>query len=146
MEDFRLSSNASTVCLLDLDHFKLANDRYGHQAGDAVLCTVARTLQNCLRATDILGRWGGDEFLLLMPRTSERAAVGILERCRILVEHTATRYQKSQIRVTLSLGAAVCAAGDTALSVLARADDQLYEAKQAGRNQSELSRRNAVYF
>ncbi len=86
VEELKSGSNPSTVCLLDLDRFKLVNDRYGHQAGDAVLCTVTRTLQNCLRSTDILGRWGGDEFLLLMPRTTGKAAAGILERCRVLVE------------------------------------------------------------
>jgi diguanylate cyclase (GGDEF)-like protein/PAS domain S-box-containing protein len=139
VEEFKSSSDAITVGLFDLDHFKLANDRYGHQAGDAVLCTVARTLQNCLRSSDILGRWGGDEFLLLMPRTSEKAAAGILERCCTLVKHSATRHQDSEIRVTLSLGAAGCTSGDSALSLLARADAQLYRAKQAGRDQWQLA-------
>ncbi len=139
VEEFKSGSSPSTVCLLDLDYFKLVNDMYGHQAGDAVLCTVTSTLQNCLRSTDILGRWGGDEFLLLMPRTTEKAAAGILGRCRVLVEQSATPYQESQICVTLSLGAAVCAIGDSPASLVARADAQLYEAKQAGRNQWQLA-------
>jgi diguanylate cyclase (GGDEF)-like protein/PAS domain S-box-containing protein len=139
VEEFKSGCNASTVCLLDLDRFKLANDMYGHQAGDTVLCTVTRTLQNCLRSTDIVGRWGGDEFLLLMPRTEGKAAAGILERCRVLVEQSAARYQESRIYVTLSIGAAVCAAGDSPSSLLTRADAQLYKAKQDGGNQWQLA-------
>ena len=139
VEELKSGSNPSTVCLLDLDRFKLVNDRYGHQAGDAVLCTVTRTLQNCLRSTDILGRWGGDEFLLLMPRTTGKAAAGILERCRVLVEQSAASYRDSQICVRLSIGAAVCAVGDSPASLLAKADAQLYKAKQAGRNQWQLA-------
>ncbi len=134
ISDFTSSSIPSTLCLLDVDEFKLANDGYGHLAGDAVLRTMAQTLHNCLRSTDILGRWGGDEFLLLLPRTGSSSAMQTLERCRVLVESSTTPFEGRPIQLTVSLGAAVIAEHDTAATLLARADDQLYKAKHLGRN------------
>ena len=77
-----------TACILDLDHFKEVNDQYGHQAGDRLLQNVCQTLVHCLRGVDILGRWGGDELLLLLPRTTIEQASKILERMRLLIAET----------------------------------------------------------
>jgi len=137
--DLQSASTSATVCLLDLDRFKLINDMYGHQIGDNVLRTVARTLDNCLRSSDIVGRWGGDEFLLLLPRTGKATAASIIERCRVLVEHSATPWKEGEIRATVSMGATVLTPGDNASKILARADAQLYKAKHAGRNRWELN-------
>jgi len=86
-----------------------------------------------------VGRWGGDEFLLLLPRTGKATAAGIIERCRVLVEHSATPWKGGEIRMTVSMGAAVLKPGDNAAQILARADAQLYKAKHAGRNCWQLN-------
>jgi diguanylate cyclase (GGDEF)-like protein/PAS domain S-box-containing protein len=121
------------LLFIDVDHFKRVNDRHGHDAGDAVLAATAKTLAASLRHGDILGRWGGDEFLAILPGVNESALRKLAERCRILVERSAAR---GKIRVTVSLGGAVAHKGEVAPELLKRADAQLLSSKRRGRNRS----------
>jgi diguanylate cyclase (GGDEF)-like protein len=124
--------------LADLDEFKNVNDTYGHVAGDAALATIAKTLSGCLRSSDVLGRWGGDEFLVILPGIMKDILVETSERCRALVSQSTVPVEGSQIRVTISVGAAMGAPGDSAESLMNRADQHLYRSKQSGRNRVSL--------
>lgn len=128
-----------TACIMDLDHFKEVNDRYGHQAGDRLLQNVCQTLIHCLRDVDILGRWGGDELLVLLPRTTIEQASRILERMRLLIAETVIAVGAGFLRTTVSIGAVQALPSDDQTSLVQRADAQLYLAKQHGRNRCYLS-------
>jgi diguanylate cyclase (GGDEF)-like protein len=122
------------VLMADIDHFKQVNDRLGHAAGDEVLRRVAVQLREALRVGDAVGRWGGEEFCLLLPRVGLHDAQVLAERIVQLVGAT------GEPRVTLSIGVAVPGgAGESAEAVLARADAALYEAKARGRNRVQVS-------
>jgi len=122
------------IMLADLDAFKNINDTYGHAAGDVALLTVARTLSNCLRASDAVGRWGGDEFLAILPGITREALAEASEKIRKLVAKSTVAVDGTQISVTISLGVAMVAPGDSPQSLLKRADQHLYTSKQSGRN------------
>lgn len=131
-------SQPLTVALLDFDHFKEINDQCGHAAGDYVLREFARLARGMLRATDVLGRWGGEEFLLILPDTTIGSALSSVERLRLLalgiVPPSGQRIE-SWPRVTFSAGLATTAEGAKTLDeIVARADAALYEAKNAGRD------------
>ena len=126
------------IMLADLDELKNINDTYGHFAGDAALVTVAKTLSGCLRASDVLGRWGGDEFLVILPGITKDILADTSERCRVLVARSTVPVEGSQIQVTISVGAAMNAPGDSAESLMNRADEHLYRSKQSGRNRVSL--------
>jgi diguanylate cyclase (GGDEF)-like protein len=122
------------IMLADLDEFKKINDTYGHVNGDAALVTVVKTLSGCLRASDVLGRWGGDEFLVILPGITKDILVETSERCRALVAHSTVPVEGAQIQLTISVGAAMDTLGDSPESLLHRADQHLYNSKQSGRN------------
>lgn len=123
----------AAVLMIDVDHFKEVNDRYGHQAGDQVLRTVAERLERCLRAGDMMGRWGGDEFLVVLSGTDRFDAVALGERLRAAVaDEPVTTAGGLVIAVTISLGVATDRSADPAV-LIARADHALYQAKTAGR-------------
>ena len=117
---------------VDVDHFKAINDTHGHQAGDQVLAEVARRLAPAMRGGDELARWGGDEFVAILPATDEAGALRAAERVRAAVAAPSSR--GTALEVTISVGWAHWA-GDTPDDLLARADRALYAAKDAGRNQ-----------
>jgi diguanylate cyclase (GGDEF)-like protein len=121
------------MALIDIDHFKNVNDRFGHHTGDMVLKGVARHAQTQLRQVDKFGRWGGEEFLLLLPRVSPLEAMQALERLRQAVESLAFEGH-AQLRVTFSAGLAEARPGETLEHLIERADHALYEAKRQGRN------------
>ena len=121
------------LCLVDVDHFKSINDRYGHLAGDAVLRDVARAMQAELRSIDQLGRFGGEEFLIVLPATTLDAARACADRLLRAVAGVAV-CGASPDRVTISIGIAQCTAEETSDSLLSRADAALYRAKHEGRN------------
>jgi diguanylate cyclase (GGDEF)-like protein len=126
-----------TVAIIDLDHFKTINDRCGHAAGDYVLREFARVSRGSLRAADVLGRWGGEEFLLILPDTSLDAALASVERLRVLALaiHVPSSSADDPVRVTFSAGLATTAEGARSLDeIIARADAALYEAKNEGRD------------
>lgn len=126
------------VMLADLDEFKNVNDTYGHAAGDVVLVTVAKTMSNCLRASDAVGRWGGDEFLAILPGITRQFLASVSEKLRKLVAQSPVPLNCAQLRVTISVGATMAAPGDSLESLLKRADKQLYTSKQSGRNRVSL--------
>ncbi|SDW09484.1 sensor domain-containing protein [Thiocapsa roseopersicina] len=129
------SGRSCCLAILDLDHFKLVNDAYGHAVGDEVLKWVSARLRQEVRQADWLGRWGGEEFVIALPETSEVQARTGLERIRESVSAQPVEVAGQQIRVTLSIGFATCNSdeGDPR-DVLARADMALYHAKNSGRN------------
>lgn len=124
-----------TVALIDLDRFKAINDRGGHAAGDLVLKEFARIGRECVRSGDILGRWGGEEFLLVLPETTLDTALASVDRLRSLASRIALPRGCEDLRVTLSAGLAASGADVRTLDeIIARADAALYEAKNGGRD------------
>lgn len=120
-----------SVLLIDIDHFQTVNDRYGIQAGDEVLRAMSTALRAELREFDVLGRWGGEEFVALLPDTPFEGALVAAERLRRAVSLRTFPYTGS---VTVSIGVASSLAGDTTERLMARADAGRYAAKRAGRN------------
>ena len=127
-----------SVAILDIDHFKRVNDNHGHIAGDAVLCEVARRAEAGVRPGDMLGRFGGEEFLVLMPGATALEAHTILEGVRKIIEGTPVWYDDRAVSVTASLGATSAAPGEAVDEILVRADKALYRAKGSGRNRVEM--------
>jgi len=124
-----------SLLLLDLDYFKIVNDRYGHATGDQVLAQVARRIAHKVRELDTVGRWGGEEFLCLLPQVGRSRAEEVAERIRAGLEAQPVEDQGRQIRVTASIGvAAYPEDGPHPDALLAKVDAALYEAKRAGRN------------
>jgi diguanylate cyclase (GGDEF)-like protein/PAS domain S-box-containing protein len=126
------------VLMLDVDHFKAVNDRFGHEAGDAVLCALVRDCQNAMRAVDMLVRRGGEEFLILLPDTSADAAMVAAERLRAALAETEVSASGTTIRFTASIGVALPLTENPG-ELLSRADLALYAAKAAGRNRVVLA-------
>jgi two-component system cell cycle response regulator len=122
---------AISVVLVDIDRFKAINDTYGHARGDAVLTRVAARLQRCLREEDYAGRWGGEEFLILLPDDGEAGAQVAAEKLRAAVGNRPV----AGLPVTVSAGCATWLPGESIDDVLRRADGALYDAKRAGRDQ-----------
>lgn len=130
--DFKRSHQAPSVLVVDVDHFKRVNDNHGHAAGDAVLCQVARTLLQHVRETDVLTRVGGEEFVVILPRTPLAFAAAVANKLRRAVEATPVA---GVGRVTVSIGVAEMVDADAnADATVDRADRCLYAAKRAGRN------------
>ncbi len=128
------------VAVVDIDHFKRFNDRHGHDAGDLVLQTVARLIRDALRPGDHAGRWGGEEFLIVLPSTSLEDAARALERIRRSVEATPVPWRGASLAVTLSAGvSAYPELIRNAASAVASADAALYKAKRRGRNAVALA-------
>ncbi|WP_108652072.1 diguanylate cyclase [Dongshaea marina] len=127
------------VAIADLDFFKSVNDRFGHIAGDKVLKVVARTLQLSLRDTDFVARFGGEEFILLLPNIPADQLFTPLEKIREAVNNIPFHFKDENISVTISIGATLLLEGDTSTTVFERADTALYQAKNEGRNRVILS-------
>jgi len=127
------------IAMIDLDHFKRVNDTYGHAAGDAVLRAFAATVNETMRMTDIFGRYGGEEFLMILVGTQQDAALEAVERIRIKVAGRDWRAIVPDATVTMSAGIAGFRKGETIEQLLHRADQALYEAKHAGRNRTKVS-------
>lgn len=123
-----------SVVLLDLDHFKSINDRWGHDAGDAALKLVAKTLMAVGRAGDISCRWGGEEFLILLPNTGEAAAAAFAERMRVAIEASTLESAGQPIPLRATLGVSEAGLAESWESIVQRADEALYAGKAAGRN------------
>ena len=129
------------VVLSDVDHFKRVNDTYGHPAGDAVLREVATRLRSSMRSYDRIGRYGGEEFLLVLPGCSPTDAVNVANRIRRTVECKPIDVGTQSICVTASMGVAVsCPESNEMDALIQNADGALYRAKEGGRNRVELAR------
>jgi diguanylate cyclase (GGDEF)-like protein/PAS domain S-box-containing protein len=131
-----VAEQASTlgVLYIDADHFKDVNDTFGHKTGDEVLRMVAQSIVNGLRRGDIPVRWGGEEFLALMPGTDQASLRATAERVRMLAENSWIQKGEVQVRVTVSIGATMAAPTETADDLVARADGFMYASKRGGRN------------
>lgn len=123
------------VVMIDIDRFKTINDTYGHEIGDHVLIHIAHLMRESIRTSDLLGRWGGEEFLLILPQTNLEGALIMAEQIRTKVYHFTFEHYPQ--RVTMSLGVAQFHKDDTPNSILRRADNALYRAKNDGRNRVE---------
>jgi diguanylate cyclase (GGDEF)-like protein len=130
-----------TVMMADLDHFKRVNDRFGHPVGDTVLRRVSDLLRSLLRATDVAGRFGGEEFLVILPQTDRAGAVSLAERWRQSLELTPLEAPDGKrIRTTVSIGVAEFMAQMARPDELvSAADEALYSAKASGRNRIEVA-------
>jgi diguanylate cyclase (GGDEF)-like protein len=125
-----------SVLLLDADHFKAVNDRFGHPAGDAVLRDLAHTMSRSFREVDVVARVGGEEFAVLLPSTTIEGARAVAERLLAQVNARTVEFDGARINYTVSGGIAAMDEGVNGLDVLMkRADEALYAAKNAGRNQ-----------
>lgn len=122
------------IVLADIDHFKQINDRHGHAAGDAALRMVASTLRNSIRSSDVVARWGGDEFLVILTGCPERELEKQAQKMRRLVEESGTEVSTGIVKVTVSMGAVPVPRAAAAEKLVERADALLYEAKKRGRN------------
>jgi diguanylate cyclase (GGDEF)-like protein len=123
-----------SAAMVDIDHFKQVNDRYGHEAGDKVLAEVAGILADALRMPDKVGRYGGEEFLIVFPHTDLAQARKIAERIRATVGRTKFDIGPKKIPLTISMGVTQFTKGEDLEQLMSRADATLYEAKQGGRN------------
>lgn len=122
------------VILADVDHFKIVNDRFGHQTGDRVLTKIAEAIRSSVRATDSVGRWGGEEFVIISPETGIDGGFLLAEKIRVRLNSV----EFAEIdHATASFGVTAFADGDDIQDVIARADAGLYTAKQGGRNRVE---------
>jgi len=123
-----------TLVVFDIDHFKRINDNYGHQAGDRVLKVIGRSIAKRLREVDFFCRYGGEEFVALMPETTLTDAMPVLETIRAAIANASFNYKEQPIAITLSVGVTEFTAGDDVELAFARADEALYAAKSGGRN------------
>jgi diguanylate cyclase (GGDEF)-like protein len=133
----RRTGSPFSLALLDLDNFKDINDSQGHAVGDDVLCEVSRILMSTFRASDLAVRWGGDEFLVLLPDVTLEGAAVFAERARLLVESLSIA---GVPRVSISAGIVEVEPGEDPRAAITRADARLYEAKAAGRNRVNAGR------
>lgn len=138
ISEWQQHGNTLMLAMLDLDHFKRINDNYGHLAGDKVLKLIASVLRKRLRGTDFIARFGGEEFVLLMPSTVPAAGMKLLEYLRASIEACPFHFKGERVTITISMGLTAFKPGEHSDLVLKRADQALYRAKNAGRNRVEL--------
>ena len=130
--------------MIDVDHFKRLNDSFGHLAGDAILRNLAKILVETLRDMDLVTRYGGEEFIAVLPGTDLHYACLAAERIRFAVEQSSILYDGRYLRVTISIGVTETFVTDTPDSLVCRADAAMYQAKNAGRNCCRFGHANAV--
>ncbi|CRM64496.1 Stalked cell differentiation-controlling protein [Pseudomonas sp. 31 R 17] len=131
--------NSLSLAMLDLDHFKRINDGYGHLAGDKVLKIIANVLRKRLRPTDFIARFGGEEFVLLMPDSALADALAVGDVLRVAIEACPFHFKGEPVTITVSMGVAQFQPGERSDLVLKRADEALYRAKAAGRNRVQAA-------
>jgi diguanylate cyclase (GGDEF)-like protein/PAS domain S-box-containing protein len=136
LEEHRRFSRLYGLLMFDVDRFKRVNDNYGHDIGDALLKTVAKTLVHGLRPVDVIGRWGGEEFLVLMPDADAIDLGDLAERCRVLISQSSVTAGASRVSVTASIGATVMGHSDSMSSAIRRVDELMYQSKRSGGDQT----------
>ena len=134
MAQWQQHGNTLLIAMLDLDHFKRINDNYGHLAGDKVLKIIAGELRKRLRPGDFIARFGGEEFVLLVPDTQISAGFKLMETLRTAIEACPFHFKGERVTITVSVGLSAFKAGERSDNALKRADEALYRAKNAGRN------------
>jgi two-component system cell cycle response regulator len=137
MQRTQRTSRPTCLLIIDLDHFKRVNDERGHEAGNEALKTAANVFRSELRQLDIVCRYGGEEFTVILPQTSLPVAVNVAERLRIALENSPVNFKDQEFRVTASFGVAIYQSGTDmdAKMFVDQADQFMYQAKQQGRNQ-----------
>jgi diguanylate cyclase (GGDEF)-like protein len=145
MHEARREPKPLTALLLDLDRFKVLNDTYGHLAGDQVLNGFAQDLKSCLRHSDIVCRWGGEEFIVLLKDTDGDTGLIIAEKIRQYVEQQRYTYNDQILQVTVSIGLTTLQPDDTLHTLLSRADHSMYRAKQSGRNRTCVEMAHSIH-
>lgn len=133
------SAEPFSLAVIDVDDFKSINDQFGHSAGDRVLISIAQALTSSIRSQDICARWGGEEFMLLLPAVPGTQAVYVAERLRREVEQLLFKELSQSIKPSISIGVAEHRIDSSSSETIARADHALYEAKRNGRNKVELA-------
>ncbi|MFH2091148.1 MAG: diguanylate cyclase [Pseudomonadota bacterium] len=133
-EDLETHDIEFGILLFDIDKFKHINDTFGHDIGDAVLKMVSKTIFNIIRSLDSICRWGGDEFIVILPNVDKEMLSIIAEKIRLFVEKTWLQTSGTILRTTLSIGATMAKKTDTIDSLIKRADNGMYQSKQKGRN------------
>ena len=129
-----------SLSMLDIDHFKKVNDRYGHLIGDDVLEKIAVLIRRNIRDTDIAGRYGGEEFIIILPQADLSSATVVAERIRNIIENAEMKDPGGNVfAITVSQGLSIWEQGEDAYSLISRADEALYKAKENGRNRVEIS-------
>ncbi|PUA19084.1 biofilm regulation diguanylate cyclase SiaD [Glaciimonas sp. PCH181] len=130
------------IAIADIDHFKEVNDTYGHEGGDKVLTEIAQILKSGMREYDCCGRWGGEEFLIVLPEATAYDAGSIIERLRHAIETSDIQLENKLVPLSASFGIAEYFPGETISDLINRADAAMYAAKRAGRNRHETSRKD----
>lgn len=123
-----------SMLMVDIDYFKAVNDCYGHLCGDSVLSKVANVMQGALRTQDALGRWGGEEFMVVLPETDPSTLALLAERLRLAIMHTDFTYKNKHLSISVTVGGATMLDRDTVESLISRTDQALYHGKRNGRN------------
>lgn len=131
---FNINRKKFSVGFIDIDFFKNFNDTYGHNVGDKVLKIVAETILSNLRADDLVGRWGGEEFVVILQNDTLETLEKTLNKLRVLIEKSELRYENEPLSITVSIGGAVVFNGETKDELIKRADKLMYESKELGRN------------
>ncbi len=138
IQEVQLFGRSVGLLMLDVDHFKVVNDEHGHDAGDEALRAVCKTVSHHLRAGDTLGRWGGEEFLVIVTDITENGLKAFGDRCRMLIAESGVPVAEKHLRITVSAGATIIRANDTEHSAIKRADGLMYQSKATGRNKITL--------
>ena len=131
---YRRNKNTFALILCDIDHFKKINDSYGHDAGDYILINVAQSLKETVRNYDTVSRWGGEEFLIILPETDLDGGIQVAEKIRLTIEAKVFYYNQHEIKLTISFGISAFEDNMTIDSCIKKADEYLYVAKKTGRN------------
>ncbi|MFZ3207359.1 MAG: sensor domain-containing diguanylate cyclase [Geobacteraceae bacterium] len=127
------------LLMIDIDNFKSVNDRFGHVVGDAALRMASRTMKESTRSSDLVSRWGGEEFIVLITNATIERVQKAAERYRMLVEQSLLPVGDESLQLTISIGATLALPGDTMETAIKRADDLMYQSKCAGRNRVTIS-------
>ncbi len=128
-----------SLMMLDIDHFKNVNDTYGHAVGDQVLCHFVMVVKDSIRDIDVIGRMGGEEFVVMLPETSSQEAAIVAERLRTAVKNREIIIPGEKFNITVSIGLAELELGESSDHLLIRTDEAMYLAKQNGRNRVEIA-------
>ncbi len=138
VEEYRRYGRRFGLLFIDIDRFKSINDEYGHAVGDDVLIMVSQALRASLRSIDFVARWGGEEFVAVLPNIAEDRLSAVAERCRLNVQESAIQHDGKVIHVTISIGGVIGAEDENADTCVDRADRLMYQSKSGGRNRVTL--------
>lgn len=140
LEESNVFPNPFGILVIDIDHFKKVNDTYGHLIGDEILKIVAQSLSSNISKTDLVSRWGGEEFIIIIDVSNKEDLFRVAERLRHVVASSSYQLKDGKaVQVTISIGGALVDSADTVKSLIQKADENMYDAKRNGRNQSKIT-------